>query len=79
MLPGSAPDISGKGIVNPIAAILSMAMLLRYSLNLPSEAKLVEEAVRKTIDSGVKTVDIGGKASTSQVGDAIAKELTGLL
>lgn len=76
---GSAPDISGKGIVNPVAAILSMAMLLRYSLNLPYEANLVEEAVRRTIDNDVRTVDIGGRASTSQVGDAVATELTQLL
>ncbi|SLM38254.1 3-isopropylmalate dehydrogenase leu2a [Lasallia pustulata] len=75
---GSAPDISGKGIVNPVAAILSMAMLLQYSLNLPAEAKAVEEAVRRTIDSGVSTGDIGGKASTSEVGDAVAAELAKL-
>lgn len=62
-----------------MAAILSVAMLLQYSLNLPKEAKAVEEAVRKTIDSGVRTKDIGGKASTSEVGDAVAKELTKLL
>ena len=78
-LKGSAPDIAGQGIVNPIAAILSMSMLLKYSLNLRAEAKDVEEAVRKTIDSGVGTVDIGGKASTSQVGDAVAQELARLL
>lgn len=74
-LVGSAPDISGKGIVNPVAAILSTAMLLQYSLNLPKEAKAVEEAVRKTIDGGVRTKDIGGKASTAEVGDAVANEL----
>ena len=76
---GSAPDISGKGLVNPVAAILSVAMLLQYSLNLPKEAKAVEEAVRKTIDSGTRTKDIGGKASTAEVGDAVAKELTKIL
>lgn len=56
-----------------------MAMLLQYSLNLPTEAKAVEEAVRRTIDSGVRTGDIGGKASTSEVGDAVAKELAKVL
>ncbi|MCJ1255919.1 3-isopropylmalate dehydrogenase [Lignoscripta atroalba] len=76
---GSAPDIAGKGVVNPVAAILSMAMLLQYSLNLPSEAKAVEVAVRRTIDSGVRTGDIGGKASTSEVGDAVAGELEKVL
>lgn len=72
---GSAPDISGQGIVNPIAAILSVAMMLRYSLNLPVEAKAVEEAVRAVIDKGVRTRDIGGSASTKEVGDAVAEEL----
>ena len=72
---GSAPDISGKGIVNPVAAILSVAMLLQFSLNLPAEAVAVEEAVRRTIDKGVRTGDIGGTASTSEVGDAVAEEL----
>lgn len=72
---GSAPDISGKGLVNPVATILSMAMLLQYSLCLPAEAKAVEEAVRRTIDAGTRTKDIGGAASTKEVGDAIAKEL----
>ena len=72
---GSAPDISGQGIVNPVAAILSVAMLLQYSCNLPREAKAVEEAVRQTIDQGIRTGDIGGKASTSEVGDAVAENL----
>lgn len=77
--PGSAPDISGKGIVNPVAAILSTAMLLQYSLNRLSDAKAVEEAVRRTIDRGVCTGDIGGDASTSEVGDAVAEELKKVL
>ena len=65
--------------MNPVAAILSIAMLLQYSLNLPAEAKAVEKAVRKTIDSGIRTGDIGGKATTSQVGDAVASELAKVL
>ena len=56
-----------------------MAMLLQYSLNLPEEAKAIEEAVRRTIDNGVRTKDIGGTASTSEVGDAVAKELEKVL
>ncbi|KAF3913931.1 hypothetical protein ABW21_db0206153 [Orbilia brochopaga] len=76
---GSAPDISGKGIVNPVAAILSIAMLLKYSLNLHDESKAVEDAVRNTIEAGTKTGDIGGKSSTSQVGDAIVEELKKIL
>ena len=77
--PGSAPDISGKGIVNPVAAMLSMAMLLQYSLALPEEAKAIEAAVRRTIDSGIRTADILGKSTTSEVGDAVAKELASIL
>ena len=62
-----------------MAAILSTAMMLQYSLNLPEEAKLIETAVRRTIDSGVRTGDIGGKASTNGVGDAVVQELQKLL
>jgi 3-isopropylmalate dehydrogenase len=72
---GSAPDIAGKSIVNPVAAILSVAMLLLYSLNMPKESALVEAAVRVVIESGVTTADIGGSASTKEVGDAVAAEL----
>lgn len=54
-------------------------MLLQFSLNLPVEAKAVEEAVRRTIDIGVRTGDIGGSASTSEVGDAVAEELKKIL
>ena len=56
-----------------------MAMLLQYSLCLPAEAKAIEEAVRRTIDGGVNTADIGGSASTSEVGDAVVKELVKVL
>jgi 3-isopropylmalate dehydrogenase len=70
---GSAPDISGKGIVNPIGTILSVAMLLRYSLNLP------EEAVRAALDGGLRTKDLGGNANTKEVGEAVVKELTRIL
>jgi 3-isopropylmalate dehydrogenase len=76
---GSAPDISGKGIVNPIAAILSVAMMLRYSLNLPAEAKAVEDAVRKVLDGGLRTKDLGGEASTKETGDACAEALEEIL
>ncbi|KAL1963594.1 hypothetical protein VTN77DRAFT_8039 [Rasamsonia byssochlamydoides] len=76
---GSAPDIAGKGIVNPIATILSVAMLLQYSLARPAEARLVETAVRNVLEAGIRTADIGGNASTSEVGDAVAAELERLL
>ena len=55
---GSAPDIAGRGIANPYAAILSAAMLLRYALALPAEARLVEAAVAKAIDAGALTADL---------------------
>jgi len=76
---GSAPDISGKGIVNPVGTILSVAMMLLYSLNLPAESRAIEEAVRRTIEAGVRTRDIGGSNSTTEVGDAVAKELEKVL
>jgi len=76
---GSAPDIAGKGIVNPVAAILSVAMMLQYSLNLPREAKAVEDAVRKVLDGGLRTADLQGTVSTSEMGDACAKALEEIL
>jgi 3-isopropylmalate dehydrogenase len=76
---GSAPDISGQGIVNPVGTILSVAMMLQYSLNLPAESRAVEEAVRRTIENGIRTKDIGGTSSTSEVGDAVAEELKRVL
>lgn len=65
--------------MNPVAAILSIAMLLQYSLNLSAEAQAVEEAVRRTIDGKIRTGDSGGKASTEEVGDAVAEELGKIL
>ncbi|KAL6870068.1 3-isopropylmalate dehydrogenase [Amphichorda felina] len=76
---GSAPDISGQGIVNPVGTILSVAMMLRYSLNLPAEAKAVEDAVRAAIDAGLRTKDMGGSASTAEMGDAVVKQLNEIL
>jgi len=82
---GSAPDIAGKGIANPIGTILSAAMLLRYSLGLDKEAKAVEEAVRKVLDDkaagghGLRTADLGGKTNTVDMGSKIVEVLRGLL
>lgn len=76
---GSAPDIAGKGIVNPVASLLSVAMMLLYSFDMKSESEAVEEAVKNVIESGVTTGDIGGKATTKEVGDAVAKELEKVL
>ncbi|RYP49698.1 hypothetical protein DL768_004634 [Monosporascus sp. mg162] len=76
---GSAPDISGKGIVNPIGTILSVAMMCRYSLRLPREADAIETAVKNVIDGGLRTKDLGGSAGTKEVGDAVVAELIKVL
>ncbi|TPX53588.1 hypothetical protein SeMB42_g00682 [Synchytrium endobioticum] len=72
---GSAPDIAGQGIANPTGTILSVAMMLRYSLDMEKEAQLVEQAVAQVIDSGVRTRDIGGRNSTAEFGDAVIAAL----
>ncbi|KAG8218555.1 Isopropylmalate dehydrogenase-like domain-containing protein [Butyriboletus roseoflavus] len=82
---GSAPDIAGKGIANPVGTILSAAMLLRYSLGLDKEAQAVEAAVRKVLDDesnggyGTRTADLGGKATTVELGDKVMEALKQLL
>ncbi|VUC24529.1 unnamed protein product [Clonostachys rosea] len=82
---GSAPDISGKGLANPVAEILSLAMMLRYSFSLEKEAAAVEQAVVKVLDTKgnggleIRTGDLGGKAKCSEVGDAVCEVLRGLL
>ena len=76
---GSAPDIAGKDMANPLAAILSFAMMLRYSFDMSEEADLVENAVRETLASGVRTSDIAGSEATSvstrAMGEAILREI----
>ena len=76
---GSAPDIAGQGIANPIATILSFAMALRYSLDLDKEANSLEKAVQDVLDEGLRTKDIISKGmkevSTSVMGDAIISKL----
>src|SRR5579863_5715874 len=76
---GSAPDIAGKGVANPLASILSFAMMLRYSFDLAEEAELVEKAVRDALGSGVRTGDIARvgqtRVSTRSMGDAVLHEL----
>ena len=76
---GSAPDIAGQGIANPIATILSFAMALRYSLDLDKEADSLEKAVQNVLDEGLRTKDIISKGmkevSTSVMGDAIISKL----
>ena len=76
---GSAPDIAGKNIANPIATVLSAAMMLRYSLDLDQEAEAVENAVQKILKDGYRTVDIMSEGctqvSTSEMGDLLVKAL----
>lgn len=76
---GSAPDIAGKDIANPIATILSAAMMLRYSFKLEEEAKLIEDAVGKVLNAGYRTADIysGGtnKIGTKEMGRLIAENM----
>jgi 3-isopropylmalate dehydrogenase len=72
---GSAPDIAGKGIANPIGTILSAALMLRHSLKLEAEAASIENAVEETISGGARTTDIGGRLTTRQMTDEIIKKL----
>jgi 3-isopropylmalate dehydrogenase len=76
---GTAPDIAGKGIANPIAAILSAAMLLRYSLNMVKDADRVDAAVLRALEQGHRTADIAGPGdkvvSTRDMGDAVLRAL----
>lgn len=72
---GSAPDIAGKGIANPVGTILSAALLLRYSLGLNREAQTIEMAVDRAISGGARTTDLGGRLTTRQMTDEIIKLL----
>jgi 3-isopropylmalate dehydrogenase len=80
---GSAPDIAGKDVANPLACILSLAMMLRYSFDLGEEADLVENAVRRALAAGVRTNDIvqpnTARVSTRGMGDTILSELEKLV
>jgi 3-isopropylmalate dehydrogenase len=68
---GSAPDIAGKGIANPLGMILSTALCLRHSLGLEDEARLVEKAAHDAITDGARTVDLGGTLSTREMADEV--------
>lgn len=72
---GSAPDIAGRGLANPIATILSAAMLLRHSLGLTDAADRIEAAVARTLGDGVLGRDLGGSAGTTEIGDAVLARL----
>ena len=79
---GSAPDIAGKGIANPLATILSAAMMLRFSLGQEAAAQKIEAAVQKVLADGLRTADIYSegttKVSTREMGDAVVKALAGV-
>ncbi len=76
---GSAPDIAGKGVANPLATILSVAMMLRYSLDEPALADAIEQAVGRVLDRGLRTPDIMAEGcrevGTAEMGDAVLAEL----
>ena len=76
---GSAPDIAGKGVANPLATILSAAMMLRFSLNQPEAADRIESAVKHVLAQGLRTPDIYSEGTTRvgtrEMGDAVVKAL----
>jgi 3-isopropylmalate dehydrogenase len=76
---GSAPDIAGKGIANPIASILSFAMCLKYSFNMDKESDLINQSVNQVLSDGFKTADLIGddnkNLSTVEMGDKIINQL----
>jgi 3-isopropylmalate dehydrogenase len=72
---GSAPDIAGRGIANPVGTILSAAMMLRHSFKLETEATVIEKAVDETIAEGARTADLGGTLTTRQMADEIINHI----
>ncbi len=72
---GSAPDIAGQGKANPLATMLSAAMMLRYSLDLPDHADRIEKAVAAALADGARSPDLGGSMTTTQMGDAVLGKL----
>ena len=82
---GSAPDISGKDLANPVAQILSLAMMLRYSFLMEKEAAAIEQAIVKVLDTKenggleTRTGDLGGSAKCTEVGNAVCEVLNQLL
>jgi len=80
---GSAPDIAGKNLANPIATILSLAMMFKYSFGYAKESDIIEKAIEKVLEKGIRTADIAvgdeAKVSCTQMGDAILEEIKKLL
>ncbi len=69
---GSAPDIAGQNLANPIGTILAAAMMLKYSFDMPAESEAIEAAVNKALDAGYRSADIGGAVKCTEMGDLIA-------
>lgn len=72
---GSAPDIAGSGHANPLGMLMSVALMLRFGLDLEPEATALEHAIFETIDGGVRTVDLGGTATTREVTNGVLAHL----
>ncbi|MEM1397214.1 MAG: isocitrate/isopropylmalate family dehydrogenase, partial [Pseudomonadota bacterium] len=72
---GSAPDIAGQGLANPAGAIMSIAMLVRYTAKNENAASTIEAAVRRTLEGGTATRDLGGDASTQSFAAAVLSNL----
>jgi 3-isopropylmalate dehydrogenase len=74
---GSAPDIAGRGVANPLAMLLSAAMMLRHQFAMHDEAAALESAVDRALDAGLRTPDLGGAATTAQATAAVLENLQG--
>jgi len=72
---GSAPDIAGQGVANPLATMLSAALMLRHGFGREAEASAVESAVDRALEAGLRTRDLGGTATTAEATEAVLKEL----
>ena len=72
---GSAPDIAGRGVANPLAMILSATLMLRHGLGMHDEAAALESAVDQTLDAGVRTPDLGGSATTAEATASVLSHL----
>ena len=72
---GSAPDIAGRNLANPLGAILAAAMMLRWSLGRPQTAAAIEQAVRATLNAGLRTADLGGRSSTSELTHEVCRRI----
>jgi 3-isopropylmalate dehydrogenase len=72
---GSAPDIAGRGIANPLAMFLSAALMLRHQFAMQDEAAALESAVDRALEGGLRTSDLGGSATTAQAASAVLEHL----